>query len=75
MKDNCAMATLDINCLTSKERLDLIGELWDSLSIQEIPLSPTQEVELDRRLASFDEDIRTAIPWEQIDAELGRRSR
>jgi putative addiction module component (TIGR02574 family) len=69
------MATLDISRLTPKERLDLIGELWDSLSAHDVPLTPAQEAELGRRLANFDEDIRTAIPWEQIDAELGRRSR
>lgn len=68
------MATLDIRRLTPKERLDLIGELWDSLSDQDVPLTPAQEAELDRRLASFDQDIGAAIPWEQIDAELGRRS-
>ncbi len=69
------MATPDISRLTPKERLDLIGELWDSLSVDEVPLTPAQEAELNRRLASFDGDIKAAIPWEQIDAELGRRSR
>jgi putative addiction module component (TIGR02574 family) len=69
------MATLDISRLTPKERLDLIGELWDSLSAEDVQLTPAQEAELNRRLASFDEDIRGAIPWEEIDADLGRRSR
>jgi len=69
------MATLDISRLTPKERLDLIGELWDSLSPSDVQLSPAQQAELDRRLASFDEESRAAIPWEQIDADLGRRFR
>ncbi|MDE2377477.1 addiction module protein [Bradyrhizobium sp.] len=69
------MAALDISRLTPKERLDLIGELWDSLSAADVRLSPAQEVELDRRLATFDADRREAIPWEDIDAELDRRSR
>jgi len=68
------MATLDISRLTPKERLDLIGELWDSLSAADIRLTPAQEAELDRRLATFDADRREAIPWEEIDAELDRRS-
>ncbi|MDA9409051.1 MULTISPECIES: addiction module protein [unclassified Bradyrhizobium] len=69
------MATLDISRLTPKERLDLIGELWDSLSATDVRLTPAQEAELDRRLATFDADRREAIPWEDIEAELDRRSR
>lgn len=69
------MATLDISRLTPKERLDLIGELWDSLSATDVPLTPAQQAELDRRLATFDTDRREAIPWEDIEAELDRRSR
>lgn len=69
------MATLDISRLTPEERLDLIGELWDSLSVADVRLTPAQKAELDRRLASFDADRREAIPWEDIDAELDRRSR
>ena len=69
------MATLDISHLTPKERLDLIGELWDSLSAADVRLSPAHEAELNRRLATFDEDRREAVPWEDIEAELDRRSR
>ncbi|MET3910584.1 putative addiction module component (TIGR02574 family) [Bradyrhizobium sp. S3.3.6] len=69
------MATLDISRLTPKERLDLIGELWDSLSAADVQLTPAQVTELDRRLATFDADRREAIPWEDIDTELDRRSR
>ena len=68
------MATLDISRLTPKERLELIGELWDSLSLADVPLTPAHEAELDRRLATFDADRREAVPWEDIDAELDRRS-
>lgn len=69
------MATLDISRLTPKERLDLIGELWDSLSAADVQLTPAQQAELDRRLMTFDADRREAIPWEDLDAELDRRSR
>jgi putative addiction module component (TIGR02574 family) len=69
------MATLDISRLTPKERLDLISELWDSLSATDVQLTPAQQAELDRRLATFDADRRDAIPWGEIDAESDRRSR
>ena len=69
------MATLDISRLTPKERLDLIGELWDSLSPADVPLTSAHKAELDRRLASFDVDRSNAINWDDVEAELDRRSR
>jgi putative addiction module component (TIGR02574 family) len=33
----------------------------------------TQQSELDRRLATLDEDIKAGSTWEQIEAELDRR--
>ena len=66
-------SALDITQLTPQERLDLIGELWDSLSAEDVRLSLAQEAELERRLRRFDADAQAAIPWEDIDAELERR--
>ena len=69
------MATLDIARLTPQERLDLIGEIWDSLSAEEVRLTPAQDAELARRMARFDADAEEARPWDEIDAELDRRTR
>lgn len=69
------MSTLDISRLTPKERLDLIGELWDSLNAEQVQLTPGQERELDRRMATFDDDAKTAVPWESIDGEFVRQTR
>ena len=69
------MAAIDIARLTPQERLDLISRLWDSLDASDIPLTPAQEAELDRRLASLDQDIAHGSTWEQIEAELDRRRR
>ena len=69
------MPTLDISRLSPKERLDLIGELWDSLTTEEVQLTPAQERELERRIASFDDDAKNAIPWESIDREFVRPAR
>ena len=68
-------SALDITRLTPQERLDLIGELWDSLSAEDVRLSPAQDAELERRLRSFDADAQSAVSWEEIDAELDRRRR
>ena len=69
------MPTLDISRLSSKERLGLIGELWDSLTAEEVQLTPAQERELARRLATFGDDAKTATPWESIDGEFVRQTR
>jgi putative addiction module component (TIGR02574 family) len=69
------MTTIDIARLTPQERLDLIGALWDSLTPEDVRLTPAQEAELDRRMATFDADKLSAVAWETIDAEFERRSR
>lgn len=49
--------------LSPTERLSLIAKLWDSLEQHQLPLSPAQEAELDRRLASVEEDGSLGISW------------
>jgi putative addiction module component (TIGR02574 family) len=67
--------TLDITKLTTEERLDLIGELWDSIAPADLRLTPAQEAEVARRMASFDTDAKAAIPWEDFEKELDKRHR
>jgi putative addiction module component (TIGR02574 family) len=67
------MTIIDIARLSPQERLELIGRLWDSLDADDMRLTPAQEAELERRLATLDEDIKAGSTWEQIDAELDRR--
>jgi putative addiction module component (TIGR02574 family) len=60
--------------LTPPERLALIGDLWDSMTDAETPLPPAQRRELDRRLATFDENRSQGVGWEQLKAELAARA-
>jgi putative addiction module component (TIGR02574 family) len=66
--------TLDIARLTTKQRLDLIAELWDSLAPEEVNLTQAQDAELARRMATFDADAKTAVQWEDIESGLSKRS-
>jgi len=59
--------------LSPEERLALIGQLWDSLSDNDVPLPEAQQAELSRRLSSLDQDRSQAITWEQLRTELARR--
>jgi putative addiction module component (TIGR02574 family) len=66
------MTTVDIARLTPKERLDLIGELWDSLAPEDVSLTPAQEAELARRMATFEADAEAAAPWDRVEADFER---
>jgi putative addiction module component (TIGR02574 family) len=59
--------------LTPPERLALISQLWDSLEDDRLPLTAAQREELDRRLATLDQDRREGVTWAALQAELEHR--
>jgi putative addiction module component (TIGR02574 family) len=61
----------DITRLSPDERLGLIAQLWDSLDDYQVPSTPAQLAELERRLA--DQDRAQRVTWETLKAELERR--
>jgi putative addiction module component (TIGR02574 family) len=63
----------EITRLSPEECLRLIGQLWDSLEDEDVPLSPAQAAELERRPAAFDRDRADAVTWDALKAELARR--
>ena len=67
------MTTMDIARLTPRERLDLIGELWDSLAPEDVGLTLLQEAELGRRMQSFDEAAKVAVSWEVLESDFAQR--
>ena len=62
------MAAIDISTLTPDERLELIAELWDSLSDrpEAMELSQQQREMLDERIADVERDGPVGIPWEEV---------
>ena len=62
------MATIDIASLSLEERLRLLDDLWESLSVtpEAIPLTNAQREELDRRFDELDRDGPAGIPWEDV---------
>jgi putative addiction module component (TIGR02574 family) len=59
--------------LSPPERLALIAQLWDSLEQDQLPVSPAQQTELERRLASLDRDRSQGVTWAALKAELEQR--
>jgi len=58
--------------LSVEQRLELIGELWDSIpdSTAALPVPDWHREELDRRLATADANPEAAIPWEEVKRRL-----
>jgi putative addiction module component (TIGR02574 family) len=65
---------LEIEKLTVPQRLELIGELWDSIPNEEPPpLTDEQRQELDRRIAALDANPDSGRPWEEVKARIQAR--
>lgn len=61
--------------MTPSEQIQHVQDLWDHIAEhpEGVPVSAEMKAELDRRLAAHRADPSTAIPWEQVKAELRRR--
>jgi putative addiction module component (TIGR02574 family) len=64
---------LDLSQLSPDEKIELIGELWDSLDDRDIALTAEQQVELQSRLDRLDRDGVSGRPWHEIEARLRQR--
>ncbi len=58
----------DILELSVPERIQLVGEIWDSIAAlpQPLLLTPAQRDELDRRLENFQAHPDDGSSWEEI---------
>jgi len=60
--------------LSVEERLQLIGELWDSIEAEEHPpLSEAWKKEIERRLDDLEANPDDVLPWEEVRARLWSR--
>ena len=69
------MATrIDFSALSVPERLDLIGELWDSVDQTDMP-PPSAETlaELERRADEVERDPQAGKPWNEVHNTLLKR--
>ena len=65
-KNQAMGSNLDLETLTTDERLRLLGDIWDSLDPEDIPVTNAQLAELDRRLDDLDGDRNLGIPWDEV---------
>ena len=61
--------------LPLNERIRLVEDLWDSIASDQnaLPLTPEQQVELDRRLDAYESDGELGRPVEDAIAEIRKR--
>jgi putative addiction module component (TIGR02574 family) len=60
------MSAVDIAKLSPEERLELLEQLWDSLSPEAVRMTDAQTEELDRRLDELDREGPAGIPWHEV---------
>jgi len=70
------VAHKDILNLSIAERIELIGDLWDSLaeSPETVVLTEAQKTELDRRLEAHRKDPTAGASWPIVRDRIARRS-
>ncbi len=61
--------------LSPRERLELIGALWDTLSESDIPVTAQERALLDSRLADAESRPDDQSSWEEVKARLEKRHR
>jgi putative addiction module component (TIGR02574 family) len=71
------MVSLGIDRLSTAERLQLVGEILDSLGTdrEPPPLTEAQRRELDRRVAALEANPAGLSPWEEVEARVLARLR
>ena len=71
------MSTIDIAKLSPEERLELLEQLWDSLSNtpEAVPMTDAQREELDTRLDDLDREGPIGIPWGEVLDRIRNRTR
>jgi putative addiction module component (TIGR02574 family) len=69
------VARKDILNLSIAERIELIGDIWDSLAEvpEAITLTDAQKAELDRRLDAYRKDPTADAPWPVVRDRIAKR--
>lgn len=68
-----AKPVLDLTNLTPREKLELIDDLWTSLTPDQFPLTAAQRTELHRRLDHLDEEGPVGTSWDSACLEMTPR--
>ena len=58
----------ELRKLPLAERLDLVGDLWDSIAkdSEQLTLTGAQMAELDRRFEEYQQNPKQGVAWEEV---------
>ena len=59
-----------LRSLSIAERIELIGVVWETLSLSEVPVSTEEKVLLDARLADMEQNPDDQSPWSEVQVRL-----
>ena len=61
-----------VSSLSPADRLELIGKVWDTLSLEDLPVTDAERALLDARLADMETHPEDQSPWPEVKARLER---
>jgi len=59
--------------LSTADRLELIGAVWETLSPEDVPVTEVEKSLLDGRLADLENNPEDQSPWSEVQMRLRRR--
>ncbi|MFT3878526.1 MAG: addiction module protein [Gemmatales bacterium] len=71
------MQKYGLDKLSNEEKIELVGEIWDSISNYDelFELTEEEKQELDRRLAEYEAHPETGMTWEEVRDQLRKRQK
>ena len=65
----------DILRLPVSERIDVVGQIWDSVAADSdaVPVTPEQREELDRRLKEHEQNPNDVVEWSEVERRIRSR--
>jgi len=69
------LARKDILSLSIAERIELVGDIWDSIAEmpEAVVLTDAQKAELDKRLDAYQQDPTAGDPWPVVRDRVAQR--
>lgn len=64
-----------VKSLSPSERLELIGVVWESLDVSDVPISEAERAILDSRIEDEANNPADVSPWPEAEARLRQRLR
>ncbi len=62
----------DVSQLSAAEHIIAVEQIWDGIAAEkeEVPLTPAQEAELDRRLEAYRRSPTAGSSWDEVKARI-----